>query len=130
LFFRGLSNVTTEGDLMEEVEDAFYHPLRPSDRVRWLGWFARYRQRIAQDSWSNADRKAAMDRANPWFVLRNYLAQEAIEMAENGDMSRVHALLDASRNPYTDQPQYAEFAKKRPEWARHKAGCSMLSCSS
>ena len=71
-----------------------------------------------------------MDAVNPWFVLRNYLAQEAIEAAEKGELSRLHQLLDAGRTPYEERPQYAEFGKKRPEWARHKPGCSMLSCSS
>jgi uncharacterized protein YdiU (UPF0061 family) len=130
LFFRALSNVGAEGDPIEVIEDAFYVPLASADRDAWLDWFARYRRRISVDARPHAERKAAMDATNPWFVLRNYLAQEAIELAEKGDMSRVHALLDVARNPYTEQSKYAQFAGKRPEWARNKPGCSTLSCSS
>ena len=130
VFFRQLSNTRLGEDSIEHISDAFYGPLRPADTARWLGWFARYRERIAQDRRPAEARKASMDAVNPWFVLRNYLAQEAIESAEKGDLGRLHQLLDAGRTPYTEQPQYADFGKKRPEWARHKPGCSMLSCSS
>ena len=122
VFFRQLSNTEEGVDTIDHVADAFYFPLRPAEKAQWLGWFARYRQRIAQDQWSSAARKASMDSVNPWFVLRNYLAQEAIEAAEKGDLSRLHQLLDAGRRPYAEQPQYADFGKKRPEWARHKPG--------
>ena len=71
-----------------------------------------------------------MNSVNPKYVLRNYLAQMAIERAEADDFSLVNELLDVLRKPYAEQPEKSEFSKKRPEWARVKPGCSMLSCSS
>ena len=72
-----------------------------------------------------------MRRANPKYVLRNWMAQLAIDAAEKDDYAvceQIHTLL---KNPYDEQPEMEEeWFQRRPEWARHRVGCSMLSCSS
>jgi uncharacterized protein YdiU (UPF0061 family) len=71
-----------------------------------------------------------MNQANPKFVLRNYLSQQAIDAAEQGDASQIQRLLHVMKKPYDEQPEYEDLADKRPAWAENKAGCSALSCSS
>jgi uncharacterized protein YdiU (UPF0061 family) len=93
-------------------------------------WVRRWHASGTGGGASHGARRARMHAVNPRFVLRNYLAQQAIELAEAGDESMIHTLLEVMRRPYDEQPAHADLAVMRPEWARNKAGASMLSCSS
>jgi len=133
LFFRALPDVAavdrsaTDRSLVEPVLGAAYAPEEVTGDVLagLAGWLRRWRDRLDVD-----DPRPAMDAVNPRFVLRNYLAQLAIDAAAEGDDSVIHELHDTLRRPYDEQPGRERFAQKRPEWARERAGCSMLSCSS
>jgi uncharacterized protein YdiU (UPF0061 family) len=139
IFFRRLARVSAEStpdvngsELVDVVRDAFYEPAAvPGEHAAKLGvWLARYVARVREDGTPDPERRRAMDAVNPKYVLRNYVAELAIERAEAGDASLVTELLDTLRRPFDEQPERARFAEKRPDWARHKPGCSMLSCSS
>ncbi|MBL4831005.1 MAG: YdiU family protein [Aliivibrio sp.] len=93
-------------------------------------WLTRYIDRSTGEHATTEQRQASMNSVNPKYVLRNYLAQQAIEKAERGDYSEIERLQTLLTHPYDEQPEFESYAEKRPEWARHKAGCSALSCSS
>ncbi len=93
-------------------------------------WVASYQARLSQKEVNAEQRFADMNRTNPKYVFRNYLAQQAIDKSEAGDHSMINELLEVFRKPYDEQPELEHYAAKRPDWARTKVGCSMLSCSS
>lgn len=131
LFFRGLAELDPEAPALAPLREAFYsQPLFAEHEPAFRQWLARYAARLRADDLPPERRRAVMSAANPRFVPRNYLAQQAIDRAEEGDLSELERLLDVMRRPYDEQPANAAYAAKRPDWARHKAGCSMLSCSS
>lgn len=138
LFFRRLARwVPGSG---EEVPDLFATPMRESLyepdalgetlKKRWSDWLLAYGDRLKQNRITPEDRVNLMNRVNPLYVFRNYLAQQAIDAAEQGNSQPIEDLLEVLRHPYTEQPGKESYSEKRPEWARYKAGCSMLSCSS
>ena len=132
LFFRQLAAVDLANIDIEPLLPAYYQPaaLTPALRERTLAWLSRYAERVRRLGEPNEARVQRMNAVNPRFLPRNYLAQIAIDKAEAGDYSELHELMDVLRRPYDEQSGKERFAAKRPEWARHRAGCSMLSCSS
>jgi uncharacterized protein YdiU (UPF0061 family) len=130
IFFRTLANATK----VDEFAGAFYLEGQwQLSREKLAAWFTRYRAQCELQNPTPAQQTARISRmnaANPKYVLRNYLAQQAIDAAHAGETSKITELLDVMRAPYDEQPGREAFAQKRPDWARHKAGCSMLSCSS
>jgi serine/tyrosine/threonine adenylyltransferase len=141
IFFRQLADVDLGKDNLENVDvetliaqlaEAYYVPeqLTPEYTSSLLDWVKRYNQRILQEGRSPEVRREDMNQVNPKYVLRNYMAQLAIDKAEQGDFAMIAELLELLRHPYDEQPGKLHYASKRPDWARQRAGCSMLSCSS
>ena len=150
IFHRRLAAVPVAGGepagaLLAPLEAAFYLPEgnRPRGHAeRLAGWLRRYGERVRADitmtgasdgqidSARASRRIERMNRANPKYVPRNYLAQLAIDAAAGGDATVLERLMRVLEHPCDEQPEHDDLAAKRPEWARTKAGCSMLSCSS
>jgi uncharacterized protein YdiU (UPF0061 family) len=158
LFFRGLMDIPVDeaAGSMDDLalagllRDAFYDEEQAFEHARLArlgGWLRRYIARVRQESEMEqpveaketngmdgahgaVGRTERMRRANPRYVLRNYLAQQAIDALEQGDASVIERLMEVLKRPYDDQPGQEALAARRPEWARNKPGCSALSCSS
>jgi serine/tyrosine/threonine adenylyltransferase len=116
IFFRNLACF--------DVKEAFYGK-EPAGMQAWL---ERYRQQVEHENLP--ERVKRMNAANPKYIFRNYLAVLAIEGVEKGDPSLLERLMKVLRRPYDEQPGNEDLAVRRPEWARERAGCSALSCSS
>jgi len=134
LFFRHLARLSSEDSpeqALKKVSPAFYDSsLSPEATEGLMDWLQQYLARLDQESASDDARAEGMNAVNPLYVLRNYLAQQAIDKSEQGDHSMVNELLMVLKTPYTEQAGKEHLTQKRPEWARTKPGCSMLSCSS
>jgi len=131
IFFRALADQPVERPSVDLLQECFYREdLRDRHETALTDWLAKYAARAREDQEPAAVRRKRMHTVNPKFVLRNYLAQQAIDAAQEGDDAPIHELLDVMRRPYDEQPGRERYAQKRPDWARQKAGCSMLSCSS
>jgi len=137
IFFRQLSTleknkVYQKDELLQLISCAFYRPdaICTDTFAKINDWMCLYQKEIQSQAMSDSERKQSMDKVNPKYILRNYLAQQAIEKAEAGDFSEIETLLNLVQNPYSEQPEFNQYAAKRPDWARTKPGASMLSCSS
>tara|TARA_R110000868_G_scaffold80081_2_gene227639 strand:+ start:2102 stop:3667 length:1566 start_codon:yes stop_codon:yes gene_type:complete len=135
IFFRNLSLIEKKDTVnisIEKIKDAFYiiEELKEDTLNKWEQWFSAYLLRLKKELISDAERKEKMNLINPKYVLRNYMAQLAIDKADNKDYSLIDELYTLLKNPYDEQISSEKWFAKRPEWARNKVGCSMLSCSS
>jgi uncharacterized protein YdiU (UPF0061 family) len=101
------------------------HPL--DQDPAFAQWREAYRERLQSEGSVDAFRKTAMDRVNPKFVLRNYMAEIAIRKAtEEGDYGEIERLRQILSTPFDDHPEAEEYAGPPPEWGRHL----VVSCSS
>ncbi|MBC6605433.1 YdiU family protein [Hymenobacter sp. BT188] len=137
-FFRRLSQAApalisspeNQAALFQEILQAASYSTSPEGEQLLTQWLQRYADRLRQEPADPEAIRESMLSANPKYVLRNYLAQQAIEAAETGDLSVLSRLMEVLKTPFAEQPEHDELAAKRPDWARTKAGCATLSCSS
>jgi len=115
LFFRTLSHY--DGDREALLATGLYH--EPMN-----AWLDRYDARIKPID--TKERKDQMLSANPKYVLKNYMLQEAIDAAEKGDFAVVHDLFKIAQNPFDEHPEFERWAGATPQEFKNKK----LSCSS
>ena len=123
LFFRRLADVgNVHGEPLPEDLIALFHG--PAESFH--AWIGRYRGRLRAENSDAAKRKARMNAANPLYVLRNYLLEQAIALAKNGDFREIERLHRCLQNPFEEKQEFADFAETPPDWA----GQICVSCSS
>lgn len=139
IFFRQLADFPADASVEEDgagflapLLEAFYQreELTGLTLQGWRSWMKEYQIRRSRETASATERRALMNATNPKYVLRNYMAQMAIDKADAGDFSLVNELYELLKLPYAEQPEHEQWFARRPEWARNRVGCSMLSCSS
>lgn len=121
-FFRALSHLPAiAGDAGADA------PLRDQfiDRAAGDAWLAAWRVRLTLSPWPDTERQASMRAANPKYVLRNWLAEQAIRRARAKDFSEVERLLACLARPFDEQPENQAYAAPPPDWAaRLEVSCS------
>lgn len=121
-FFRALGNFKqVAGEKNADLRDRFI------DVAAFDAWAERYRARLLADGKGDEERKAEMDRVNPKYILRNYLAQIAVrKAAQERDYAEIDRLLRLLRCPFDEQPEQAHYAAPPPDRAKD----IQVSCSS
>ncbi|HXH02260.1 MAG TPA: YdiU family protein [Candidatus Competibacteraceae bacterium] len=110
--FRALCRFRLDGE-HRELRD------RCLDRGAFDAWAARYRARLLAEGSCDRERRARMERVNPKYILRNYLAQVAIERAKEKDFAEIERLRALLAEPFAEHPQMEAYAAEPPEWGRH-----------
>lgn len=122
LFFRNLSSIPhSEIKTSSRLFGNLFKDLAPLD-----AWLSIYSQRLEKESLADEERRDLMRSTNPKFILRNYLAQQAIEHAEKGDFTMIEQLMTVLQSPFDEHPELSHFAERPPEWGKKLE----ISCSS
>lgn len=119
--FRRLSEISKLNEKSDAAIRDLFIDINAIDR-----WLEEYRMRLQPETCDDASRKLKMNASNPKYILRNYLAQIAIQKAELQDFSEIHRLHHILRNPFDDQEEYNAYAEPPPDWAQTLE----VSCSS
>jgi len=121
IFFRRLCDIKFGDDSADhEISDLCI------DRNAFNDWMKQYRLRMALENRPDDERQSQMKRSNPKFILRNYLAQNAIDAAQRHDFSEIEKLRHILSQPFAEQPEHESYAALPPDWASELS----VSCSS
>ena len=123
LFFRALCDfqIDSENTQIKAILDR-----QGQSSSGWDHWQVTYKARLKEEARDENLRQKEMKQANPKFILRNYLLQEAIEQAEQNDFAMVNTLLELIQKPFDEQTQYEKYADFPPDWGKKLS----ISCSS
>lgn len=121
-------NIDTVDDAVAHFQQSFYKEVETAERDALNHLIKLYSERIKRNASLRQESLSVMRKANPRFILRNYLLHQAAQDLEQGDKNLFSKLHEAMKEPYSNR--FDEFFVRRPDWAAQKAGCSMLSCSS
>lgn len=132
LFFRNLSkfNENNPSEFWMLLAESSYSENLEKFKEKWNNFLAVYAEILIAENHEKQERISQMNSVNPKYVLRNYMAQLAIDAADKGDYSIVDELFKLLLKPYDEQSESEKWFALRPDWAKTKVGCSMLSCSS
>lgn len=127
LFFRTLSSISATDlsmsalpNSIERFEDLF-SCIQPLET-----WLKAYAVRLNFEKDGDESRLEWMKQHNPKYILRNYLAQQAIDKAEDGDFTMIDELVQVLSSPFDEHPEFNQFADKPPYWGKKLE----ISCSS
>ncbi len=122
IFFRALAQFDSgSGTTNSAIRDLFIA------REDFDAWAGKYGERLRAIGSQDAERAAAMNRINPKYILRNYLAEVAIRKArDERDYAEIERLRSILARPFDEQPEFNDYAKEPPDWAKEIA----VSCSS
>jgi uncharacterized protein YdiU (UPF0061 family) len=134
LFFRNLNKFDLDHPLAHLTilaNDSYLSEVEFVEHLAgWQTWLTNYSERLKREPENSVQRIEKMNKVNPKYVLRNYMAHLAIEAADKNDYSVLMELYTLLKNPYLEQKEMEKWFTKRPSWAINKIGCSALSCSS
>ena len=105
-FFRRLNCVNSQQSTVNSRVTTLF-----ADRAGIEAWLERYSARLRAEGSVDAERAERMRRANPKYVLRNWVAQEAIEAALRKEFELVEALRRVFAAPFDQHPGMERYAR-------------------
>lgn len=125
--FRDLSEISLEDLIARKIPEGAWGLKKIMEEEHFQKFMDKYPARLEEENTLDDERMTRMQAANPRYILRNWLAQRAIELAEKDDFSEVDKLLRVLKKPFTIQKEAEEggYAQPPPKWSKQlRVSCS------